>query len=593
MLMLKNRQSDFVMTQEEQEERSREDALYGTTFKSLQEGSIVEGKITAVQSEVVLVDIGYKSEGVVPRGEFTPEDWGKVVVGDKISVYLEELEDADGNSCISKEKADSIKIWQNLDAVCKSGEPIEGKIVSKIKGGVIVDMGVKAFLPGSQVDIRPIRDLDGLIGKTFLVKVIKVDQRQGNVIVSRRLVLEEIRDKKRKLTLASLQDGQIVPGVVKNITDYGVFMDIGGIDGLLHITDMSWGRVGHPSEVFSVGEKVEVLILKYDKETGRVSLGYKQKTSDPWSNVDMLFPSGARVSGKVMGTTDYGIFVELVPGVEGLVHVSDMSRSYEGKHPSKSVSVGQAVQAVVLNVDKKSRKLSLGMKQIEPSPWELIEHRYAIGEKITGIVRSVADFGLFVGMGDGIDGLIHVSDISWTRTVRHPSEFFKKGQTIDAVILKIDREKERISLGYKQLFADPWEEEVIGKYKIGDKVTGKVTKITNFGVFLEITENMDGLIHITQVGMEPPPTQLEDIFQLGMEVSAEIVRIDRAERKIALSMNKAQKKGEAGESEGGAKSLKEEETSQPMRMDLPDRPDLFKTNIQLKNKKEKSPTSDS
>ncbi|TAK06726.1 MAG: 30S ribosomal protein S1, partial [Candidatus Manganitrophaceae bacterium] len=346
---------------------------------------------------------------------------------------------------------------------------------------------------------------------------------------------EESRDRKRQTTLSSLQEGQVVEGVVKNITEYGAFIDLGGIDGLLHITDMSWGRVGHPSEIFMVGDKVSVVVLKYDKETGRVSLGYKQKMPDPWTHVEEKYPVGTRITGKVVSLTDYGAFVELEPGVEGLVHISEMSWAHEAKHPSKIVSVSDRVNAVILNVDRKGRKISLGMKQVEPNPWNVVEQRYPPGTKINGKVRSITDFGVFVGLEEGIDGLIHISDISWTRHVKHPSEVFKKGQPIEAVVLKVDREKERISLGYKQLTGDPWETDIPQKYRVGSLVRGKVTKITDFGVFVELEENVEGLIHVSEAGVDAP-ARVEDVFHIGNEVEAKIIRIDTAERKIALSI---------------------------------------------------------
>jgi small subunit ribosomal protein S1 len=522
-------------TPEQTQDRMEQDALYAETFKNLEEGSVVEGTVLSVQADGVMVDIGYKSEGVIPREEFAAEDYSKLQAGNKILVYLEEREDAEGNILLSKEKADRMKIWKDIEEVYQKEAVIEGKVISRIKGGMIVDIGVKAFLPGSQIDLRPVRDLDQLVGKTFPMKIIKMNHRRGNIVVSRRVLLEESRDKKRQTTLSSLQEGQVIEGVVKNITEYGAFIDLGGIDGLLHITDMSWGRVGHPSELFMVGDKVSVVVLKYDKETGRVSLGSKQKMPDPWSAVETKYPSGTKVLGKVVSLTDYGAFVELEPGIEGLVHISEMSWAHEAKHPSKIVSVGDRVNAVILNVDRKGRKISLGMKQVEPNPWNVVEQRYPAGTKITGKVRSITDFGVFVGLDEGIDGLIHISDISWTRHVKHPSEVFKKGQSIEAIVLKVDREKERISLGYKQLSADPWDQEIPQKYRAGTAVKGKVTKITDFGIFVELEENVEGLIHASEAGVEAP-SRIEDVYHIGDEVDAKIIRIDSGERKIALSI---------------------------------------------------------
>ncbi len=528
-------EADEMVDAEKSQERMELEALYAETFKNLQEGSVVEGIILSIQEDGIMVDIGYKSEGMVPRQEFTAEEIGKLKAGEKIQIYLEEREDSEGNIILSKEKADRMKIWKEIEEVYQKDAVIEGKVISRIKGGMIVDIGVKAFLPGSQIDLRPVRDLDQLIGKTFPMKIIKMNHRRGNIVVSRRVLLEESRDRKRQTTLSSLQEGQVIEGVVKNITEYGAFIDLGGIDGLLHITDMSWGRVGHPSELFMVGDKVSVVVLKYDKETGRVSLGYKQKMPDPWTHVEEKYPTGTRITGKVVSLTDYGAFVELEPGVEGLVHISEMSWAHEAKHPSKIVSVSDRVNAVILNVDRKGRKISLGMKQVEPNPWNVVEQRYPPGAKITGKVRSITDFGVFVGLEEGIDGLIHISDISWTRHVKHPSEVFKKGQPIEAVVLKVDREKERISLGFKQLTSDPWETDIPQKYRVGSGVRGKVTKITDFGVFVELEENVEGLIHISESGVEAP-ARVEDVFHIGNEVEAKIIRIDTAERKIALSV---------------------------------------------------------
>ncbi|MFY9270647.1 MAG: 30S ribosomal protein S1 [Candidatus Manganitrophaceae bacterium] len=536
-------ESDETIDAETDRERKELESLYAETFKNLQEGSVIEGVILSIQGDGVLVDIGYKSEGVIPKQEFTADDFKKLQPGGKVLVYLEEREDPDGNIILSKEKADRMKIWKEIEEVHQKESVIEGKILSRIKGGMIVDIGVKAFLPGSQIDLRPVRDLDHLIGKTFPMKIIKMNHRRGNIVVSRRVLLEESRDKKRQTTLAALREGQLVEGVVKNITEYGAFIDLGGIDGLLHITDMSWGRVGHPSELFMVGDKVSVVVLKYDKETGRVSLGYKQKSPDPWTRVEEKYPVTTRINGKVISLTDYGAFIELEPGIEGLVHVSEMSWAHEAKHPSKIVSVGDQVNAVVLNVDRKGRKISLGMKQVEQNPWDVAEQKYPSGTKISGKVRSITDFGIFVGLEEGIDGLIHISDISWTRHVKHPSEVFKKGQAIEAVVLKVDREKERISLGYKQLTPDPWEGEIPQKYRVGTSVRGKVTKITDFGIFAELEENIEGLIHVSETGVEPP-ARPEEVYHIGDMIEAKVIRIDTTERKIALSIRELRRESE-------------------------------------------------
>ncbi|HLF86979.1 MAG TPA: 30S ribosomal protein S1 [Nitrospiria bacterium] len=509
--------------------------LYEESFKNLEEGTIIEGTIVSVQKDGVVVDIGYKSEGILLLEEFSPGEVAKLVVGEKIRVYLEEREDDDGNPILSKDKADKMKVWEDLERAHSDGDIVDGKVISRIKGGMIVDLGVKAFLPGSQIDLRPVKDLDQLIGKTFPMKIIKVDHRRGNVIVSRRILLEEARDKKRQVTLSALQEGQVVDGIVKNITEYGVFIDLGGIDGLLHITDISWGRVNHPSEHFMVGDRVKVTILRYDKETGRVSLGYKQMSPDPWSEIEKKYPIGSRVRGKVVSLADYGAFVELEGGVEGLIHISEMSWSHDVRHPSKIVAVGDIVNTVVLSLDKAERKISLGMRQLEANPWEIIEKRYPVGTKVEGKVRSITEFGVFVGLDNGIDGLIHLSDMSWTRRLTHPSEIFKKGQKVDAVVLKIDKEKERISLGYKQLTPDPWDKEIPEKYKVGDHVNGKVVKIADFGIFVELEDGVDGLIHISEIDLEPSK-KIEEKIKANEMVTARIIKADTVERKISLSI---------------------------------------------------------
>ncbi|BFU95170.1 MAG: 30S ribosomal subunit protein S1 [Nitrospira sp.] len=520
---------------EQQLDRDALAALYEETFKNLEEGTITEGRVVALTKDKVVVDIGYKSEGMIPSDQFAAEELQQLKIGDRLQVYIEECEDADGNLVLSKEKADKMKIWEELEKLYKEEKSIDGKVVSRIKGGMMVDIGVKAFLPGSQIDLHPVRDLDGLVGRTFPMKIIKINHRRGNVVVSRRVLLEETRDKKRQSTLATLKEGQLIQGMVKNITDYGAFIDLGGIDGLLHITDMSWGRVGHPSEMFNVGDRVEVSVLKYDRETGRISLGLKQKSADPWTNVAGKYPIGTRVRGKVVSLTDYGAFVELEPGVEGLVHVSEMSWTHEVRHPSRVVAIGDQVEAAVLNVDPASRKISLGMKQTAPNPWDMVESKYPIGTRIEGKVKSLTDFGAFVGLDEGIDGLIHISDMSWTKHIKHPSELFKKGQKVEAVVLRIDKEKERLSLGYKQLSRDPWDDEIPGRYRVGDSTSGKVSKVADFGIFVELEGGVEGLIHVSEAGLDPS-AKLEEKFKLQDEVVAKIIKVDRDERKIALSL---------------------------------------------------------
>jgi small subunit ribosomal protein S1 len=510
-------------------------ALYEETFRNFEEGTITEGRVVAIQKDKVIVDIGYKSEGVISTNQFMPDELPTLALGDCIQVYIEQREDSEGNLLLSKEKADKMKTWEDLEVAHQEDREVQGKVISRIKGGMMVDIGVKAFLPGSQIDLTPVRDLDGLVGKTFPFKIIKINHRRGNVVISRRALLEESRDKKRQTTLSTLNEGQLIQGTVKNITDYGAFLDLGGIDGLLHITDISWGRVGHPSDMFSVGDRLEVLVLKYDRDTGRISLGLKQKTADPWTDVTAKYPEGTRVTGKVVSLTDYGAFVELVPGVEGLVHVSEMSWTHEVRHPSRVVSIGDAIEAQVLHVDQQGRKISLGMKQTAPNPWDIIQSRYPLGTQIEGKVKSVTDFGAFVGLDEGIDGLIHISDMSWTKHIKHPSELFKKGQRVEAIILRIDKEKERLSLGYKQLTGDPWETDIPSRYQVGTATEGVISKIADFGVFVELEGGVEGLIHISEAG-EEGHQKLEEKFHEGDTITAKVVKVDCEERKIALSL---------------------------------------------------------
>lgn len=524
-----------LSTQPEKIDRETLAALYDETFKNIEEGTITEGRVIDIQRDRVVVDIGYKSEGMIPVDQFSQEELETLAVNDPVQVYIEQCEDTDGNLMLSKEKADKMKVWEDLEVSHNEETQVQGKVISRIKGGMIVDIGVKAFLPGSQIDLTPVRDLDGLVGKTFNFKIIKINHRRGNVVVSRRALLEETRDKRRQTTLSTLSEGQLIEGTVKNITDYGAFLDLGGIDGLLHITDISWGRVGHPSDMFSIGDRVQVLVLKYDRETGRISLGVKQKSADPWTKVEEKYPGQSRVKGKVVSLTDYGAFVELEPGVEGLVHVSEMSWTHEVRHPSKVVSVGDEIEAQVLHVDQHSRKISLGMKQTAPNPWDIIEEKYPEGAQIEGKVKSVTDFGAFVGLDEGVDGLIHISDMSWIKHIKHPSELFKKGQSVNAVILKIDKDKERLSLGYKQLISDPWVSEIPQRYHVGENATGHVSKAADFGVFVELEGGVEGLIHVSEIGPEMQEN-LEEKFAIGQEIVAKIVKVDCEDRKIALSL---------------------------------------------------------
>jgi small subunit ribosomal protein S1 len=507
--------------------------LYERSLQDLSEGEVVRGTIVGVKPNEVLVDVGYKSEGTIPIEEFhrsglTPE------IGQEIEVYLEAKEDSEGLIVLSKEKADKIKVWDVITRAYEKGSPVEGRVVEVVKGGLAVDVGVKAFLPGSQVDLRPVKNLASMVGQQIRARVIKFNRRRGNVVLSRRVVLEEEREEKRKHTLAVLQEGMAMTGVVKNITDYGAFIDLGGVDGLLHITDMSWGRVSHPSELVQVGDRIEVVVLHFDRESGRVSLGHKQKGPDPWDSVEERFAVSSRHRGKVVSLTNYGAFVELDRGIEGLVHVSEMSWTRRVRHPSKLVNVGDEVEVMVLAVDKTQKRISLGMKQVEADPWESIDERFRAGTKVQGKVRNLTDFGAFVELEPGIDGLLHISDMTWARNVAHPSEILKKGQAIETVILHVDRENKRISLGLKQLQRDPWE-DVTRKFPVGANVRGKVVRLTEFGAFVELEPGVDGLLHISQMSSRPV-ARPEDVVQLGDELTVKIIRIEPNERRIGLSL---------------------------------------------------------
>ena len=513
-------------------EESMED-WFNRGVGDIEEGEVVRGTVVEVRDSEVLVDIGYKSEGTIAIEEFRhagvlPK------LGDEIEVYLESKEDSEGLIVLSKDKADKIKVWDAISKSHDSGTPVEGKVVEVVKGGLSVDVGVRAFLPGSQVDLRPVKNLASMLGQVIRAKVIKLNRRRGNVVLSRRAVLEEEREEKRKHTLSVLSEGMVLTGAVKNITDYGAFIDLGGIDGLLHVTDMSWGRVGHPSEIFQIGDQVEVVVLHFDRETGRVSLGYKQKSSDPWAVVDDRYPVGAKVQGRVVSLTNYGAFVELEPGVEGLVHVSEMSWTRRVRHPSKLVNVGDMVDVMVLDVNKATKRISLGMKQVEADPWATIDERYKPGERIEGKVRNLTDFGAFVELEPGVDGLLHISDMSWTRNIGHPSEILKKGQSVETQVLNVDRDNKRISLGLKQIQPDPWE-SVSQRYPMGSRVTGKVVRLTDFGAFVELEAGVDGLLHVSQMSSRPIASPA-DLVNVGDELTLMVIRVDPNERRIGLSL---------------------------------------------------------
>jgi small subunit ribosomal protein S1 len=501
-------------------------------------GDIVKGTVVEVQEDYVLVDINYKSEGLIPISEFRVVDGARdIAVGSEVEVYIDRIENENGMVVLSKDKADMLRAWNDISRAAENEEVIEGTIIAKVKGGLSVDIGVKAFLPGSQIDLRPVRNIDAYIGKRYKFKVIKFNKKRGNIVLSRRALLEEERESLRTQTLDAMKEGSIVKGVVKNITDYGAFIDLGGMDGLLHITDMSWGRVKHPSEMLNVGDEIDVKVLKFDTEKERVSLGIKQLKPDPWEGVAADFPVGKKVKAKVVSLTDYGAFVELAEGIEGLIHVSEMSWTKRVKHPSQILKVGDEVDVQVLEVsnDQNNRRISLGMKQLEPNPWVELKEGYAPGTIIEGEVKSLTDFGVFIGVEEGIDGMIHISDFSWTKRINHPSEMFKKGDKVRAVVLGVDVENERFSLGLKQLEADPWS-NIEDKYKIGNQYDVKVVKMADFGVFVELESDIEGLIHISELSTTGKRVDNPaDVVKVGETVRAEIISIDRDSRKIGLS----------------------------------------------------------
>ncbi len=522
------------------EAASEEDfaTLFEQSIQSPRPGEVLPGRVVRIDRDSVTVDIGYKCEGAIPLREFSTRDGELLVqVNDVVDVYFEGTDSESGEVRLSRQRAQQLSAWREIERAYETQGTVEGEIVGKVKGGLQVDIGVqgvKAFLPGSHTDIRPARNLDRYIGQRGRFAILKFNRSRGNVVVSRRAVLERERTQLKEETLKVLEEGVILEGTVKNITDYGAFVDLGGIDGLLHVTDMSWARVGHPSEVVHVGDRLKVVVLKYDPERERVSLGMKQIMPDPWASAAERYPVGARVRGKVQSLTDYGAFVELEPGLEGLVHVSEMSWTKRVTHPSKVLEVGQEVEVQVLDVDIANRRISLGLKQVEPNPWEMVRINHPVGSRVRGKVKSITDFGVFIELAEGIDGLVHVSDLHWTKKVKHPSELYQKGDEVEAVVLGIDVASERISLGIKQLTQDPWT-QVPRRYAPGTKVRGVVTSVTDFGVFVELEEGIEGLIHVSQLSTEriDRPAAL---YKVGDEVEAEVTQVDPREKRIGLSI---------------------------------------------------------
>lgn len=510
---------------------------YEESYGKFAEGEVVKGTIISLDRDYVLVDVGYKSEGIIPIQEFRNEA-GEVVaaVGDAVEVMIEVWDEEEERVVLSKEKAEKIKVWEEIKRIYDEDGIVNGIITNRVKGGFSVDIGLQAFLPGSQADLRPVRNLDELVGKNFDFKILKFNRKRSNIVLSRRVILEDAREKARSKTLSNLEEGKVMEGAVKNITEYGVFVDLGGVDGLLHITDISWGRVKHPSELFTVGDKITVKVLSFDLERERVSLGMKQLTPDPWTIAAEKYPVGTRVEGKVVSLTDYGAFIELEEGIEGLIHVSEMSWTRKVRHPSKILNVGEIVEAMVLDIKPEGRRISLGMKQVMPNPWEVISEKYPVGTIIEGKIKNITDFGLFIGIDDDIDGLVHISDISWTKRIKHPSEVYKKGDTVQAVVLDIDKNNERFSLGIKQTHEDPWK-SVQERYAVGTEIQGAVTNITDFGIFVELEEGIEGLVHISEISSEKIKTPSE-AFTVGQAITAKVMNINSEERRIGLSIKR-------------------------------------------------------
>jgi small subunit ribosomal protein S1 len=508
--------------------------LYEQSLQSVQMGGVLTGKVVQINADTVMVDVGWKTEGYIPARELR-DDQGNITinVGDEVEVLVDRR-DQDGNLVLSRDKAAKIKIWDDVKLACEQNTPVKGTVIERVKGGLSVDIGIPAFLPGSQVDIRPVRDLDRYVGQSFLFNVLKYDRKRNNVVLSRRTILEKEREAEKLDTLQNIEEGKIVEGVIKNITDYGLFIDLGGIDGLLHVTDISWGRITRPSDHFSKGEKIRVKVLSFDREKERVALGLKQLALNPWETIKDKYPIHSVVEGRVVNLTDYGVFVELETGVEGLIHVSEMFWTREIKHPSKVLSIGQPVKVMILDINSETKRISLGLKQTTANPWETLKIKYPEGSVIKGIIRNITNFGIFVGVEEGIDGLIHMSDISWKQRVKHPSEMFKKGQEIEVMVLNIDVEHEKFSLGLKQIEKNPWEELSV-RYPAGSIVSGKVTNITDFGIFVEIEEGIEGLVHISELSSRRVKSSSE-LFAVGDSVSAVVKNVDPKSRKIRLSI---------------------------------------------------------
>jgi len=523
-------------------------------------GDVTIGTIIGTVDDYVLVDVGDKAESYIAKSEFQLDEGIEFNVGDTFEVFVERRKD-EGGLLLSRDKAIAIKVWEDIAKIQEADETIEGKIENRVKGGMSVNIGVPAFLPYSQIDLRPVKDLDALIGESFDFKILKFNRKRNNVVISRRAILEEARAKLREKMRSVLEEGQIIKGAITNITDYGLFIDMGGMDGLCHITDLSWGRVSHPAKLYKVGQELEVKVLKYDREHDRVSLGVKQLKADPWATVAERFPVAEKTMGKVVSITDYGVFVELEEGVEGLIHVSEMTWSKKPRHPSKMVTVGDELEIMVLNIEPETKRISLGMKQLLPNPWDLVTDNYPVGSVIEGKVKNITDFGIFIGIEEGIDGLIHVSDLSWTERIKHPSEKYAKGETIQAVVLKIDKEHERFSLGIKQLEPDPWQ-AAYNNFPSGTIIEGKITNVTDFGVFVQLEEGIEGLVHVSEISKDKIKTPI-GMYEVGDTLKAIVINVSAKDRKIGLSIKTLEEDGEEGAAENYAKKKEEAAAAAP------------------------------
>jgi small subunit ribosomal protein S1 len=544
---------DYEITGEESMEELL--GIYESSLKKFEEGQVVTGTVISVGKDMVLVDVGYKSEGRISIQEFIDEQGNvNVKLNDRFEVMIEVWDEEEETVLLSREKAKKVKVWDAIKDIYDADGTIEGVITNRVKGGFSVDIGLQAFLPGSQADLRPIRNMDEMVNKTYEFKVLKYNKKRNNIVLSRRVLLEAERETLRAATLQAIENDKVMEGIVKNITEYGIFVDLGGVDGLLHITDISWGRVKHPSELYSVGDKITVKILSFDFEKERVSLGMKQLTPDPWTTAVDKYPIGSKILGKVVSLTDYGAFIELEEGVEGLIHVSEMSWTRKIRHPSQMVTVGEEVEAVVLDLKPDNRRISLGIKQTQENPWEVISQKYPVGTIIEGKIKNITEFGLFIGIDDDIDGLVHISDISWTKRIKHPSEVYKKGDTIQAVVLDIDKANERFSLGIKQTQSDPWE-TVAQRYEVGKEISGVITNLTDFGVFVELEEGIEGLVHVSEISKENIKSP-KDHYQVGDTITAKVMNINSDERRIGLSIKRLEDDDDDRYLEEFAKNMK-------------------------------------